>query len=97
MTDFLPAPEVGNPALRTAVPTERMETATVWLPPRQGERQPVDDHGEVPMCPDGARIMSEGDLRAPSLLPEWTRAHVLAHLARGADAMRNLPRLEEPG
>jgi maleylpyruvate isomerase len=38
----------------------------------------------------GARIMSEGDLRAPSLLPGWTRAHVLAHLARGADAMRNL-------
>jgi maleylpyruvate isomerase len=37
-----------------------------------------------------ARIMSEGDLRAPSLLPGWTRAHVLAHLARGADAMRNL-------
>jgi maleylpyruvate isomerase len=38
----------------------------------------------------GARIMSESDLRAPSLLPGWTRAHVLAHLARGADAMRNL-------
>jgi maleylpyruvate isomerase len=38
----------------------------------------------------GARIMSEGDLRAPSLLPGWTRAHVLVHLARGADAMRNL-------
>jgi maleylpyruvate isomerase len=38
----------------------------------------------------GARIMSEGDLRAPSLLPGWTRAHVLAHLAHGADAMRNL-------
>jgi maleylpyruvate isomerase len=39
---------------------------------------------------DDARIMTESDLRAPSLLPGWSRAHVLAHLARGADAMRNL-------
>ena len=39
---------------------------------------------------DTARIITESDLRAPSLLPGWTRAHVLAHLARGADAMRNL-------
>ncbi len=39
---------------------------------------------------DTARIITEPDLRAPSLLPGWTRAHVLAHLARNADAMRNL-------
>ena len=39
---------------------------------------------------DTARVITEPDLRAPSLLPGWTRAHVLAHLARGADAMRNL-------
>jgi maleylpyruvate isomerase len=37
-----------------------------------------------------ARVIAEPDLRAPSLLPGWTRGHVLAHLARGADAMRNL-------
>ena len=37
-----------------------------------------------------ARVMAETDLRAPSLLPGWTRADVLAHLARSADAMRNL-------
>jgi maleylpyruvate isomerase len=37
-----------------------------------------------------ARVIAEPDLGAPSLLPGWTRAHVLAHLARGADAMRNL-------
>lgn len=37
-----------------------------------------------------ARVTAESDLRAPSLLPGWTRAHVLAHLARSADAMRNL-------
>jgi maleylpyruvate isomerase len=39
---------------------------------------------------DEARTIRETDLRAPSLLPGWTRAHVLAHVARGADAMRNL-------
>ncbi|HEY7278410.1 MAG TPA: maleylpyruvate isomerase N-terminal domain-containing protein [Trebonia sp.] len=37
-----------------------------------------------------ARVMADSDLRAASLLPGWTRGHVLAHLARGADAMRNL-------
>jgi maleylpyruvate isomerase len=37
-----------------------------------------------------ARVIAEQDLRAPSLLPGWTRAHVIAHLANGADAMRNL-------
>ena len=37
-----------------------------------------------------ARILTERDLRAPSLLPGWTRAHVLGHLARNAQAMRNL-------
>jgi len=37
-----------------------------------------------------ARQLSGPELREPSLLPGWTRAHVLAHLARGADAMRSL-------
>ncbi|HEY2240401.1 MAG TPA: maleylpyruvate isomerase N-terminal domain-containing protein [Streptosporangiaceae bacterium] len=37
-----------------------------------------------------ARIIDDSDLREPSLLPGWTRAHVLAHLARGSDALRNL-------
>ncbi|HEY1347275.1 MAG TPA: maleylpyruvate isomerase N-terminal domain-containing protein [Streptosporangiaceae bacterium] len=37
-----------------------------------------------------AREIAEPDLRQPSLLPGWTRGHVLAHLARGADAMRHL-------
>jgi len=39
---------------------------------------------------DEARLMTGADLRGPSLLPGWSRAHVLAHLARDADAMRNL-------
>jgi maleylpyruvate isomerase len=35
-------------------------------------------------------VIAEPDLRQPSLLPGWTRAHVLAHLARNSDAMRAL-------
>jgi maleylpyruvate isomerase len=35
-----------------------------------------------------ARLQTDASLREPSLLPGWSRAYVLAHLARGADAMR---------
>lgn len=34
--------------------------------------------------------LSEEDLRSPSLLPGWSRAHVVTHLARNADALCNL-------
>lgn len=34
--------------------------------------------------------LPEAALSEPSLLPGWTRAHVLTHLARNADGMRNL-------
>lgn len=32
----------------------------------------------------------DADLRQPSALPDWTRAHVIAHLARNADGLVNL-------
>jgi maleylpyruvate isomerase len=34
--------------------------------------------------------LDDAALRAPSLLPEWTRAHVLTHIARNADGLANL-------
>lgn len=34
--------------------------------------------------------LGEPELRAPSTLPGWSRAHVLAHIARNADGLRNL-------
>jgi maleylpyruvate isomerase len=37
-----------------------------------------------------ARVLADSDLQAASQLPGWTRAHVLAHLARNADAMRHI-------
>jgi maleylpyruvate isomerase len=39
---------------------------------------------------DTARIITDPDLRVPSMLAGWTRGHVLAHLARNADGMRNV-------
>ena len=46
---------------------------------------------------DGERVvaglvegLSDDDLAAPSRLPDWSRAHVVAHLARNADALGNL-------
>ncbi|MCP2355193.1 maleylpyruvate isomerase [Nonomuraea thailandensis] len=37
-----------------------------------------------------AASLSDADAAAPSLLPGWTRGHVLAHLARNADSYVNL-------
>jgi maleylpyruvate isomerase len=34
--------------------------------------------------------LTDDDLAAPSALPGWSRAHVVAHLARNADALVNL-------
>lgn len=37
-----------------------------------------------------AARLGDADMRAPSLLPGWTRGHVLTHLARGGNALTNL-------
>jgi maleylpyruvate isomerase len=34
--------------------------------------------------------ISDEQARGPSLLPDWSRGHVLTHLARNADSLRNL-------
>jgi DNA-binding CsgD family transcriptional regulator len=34
--------------------------------------------------------MTDAEAREPSLLPGWTRGHVLTHVARNADALTNL-------
>jgi len=34
--------------------------------------------------------LTDDDVRAPSLLPGWTRAHVITHVARNADALANV-------
>jgi maleylpyruvate isomerase len=37
-----------------------------------------------------AAQLTDEQVREPSLLPGWTRGHVLTHLARGGDALRNV-------
>jgi maleylpyruvate isomerase len=37
-----------------------------------------------------AAVLTDAQVREPSLLPGWTRGHVLTHLARNADGLRNL-------
>jgi maleylpyruvate isomerase len=34
--------------------------------------------------------LTDQQAREPSLLPGWSRGHVLTHLARNADSLRNL-------
>jgi maleylpyruvate isomerase len=34
--------------------------------------------------------LDDDDVRAPSLLPGWTRAHLITHVARNADALANV-------
>lgn len=41
--------------------------------------------------------LTDDELREPSLLPGWTRAHVVTHLARNADALTNLLHGAEAG
>jgi maleylpyruvate isomerase len=37
-----------------------------------------------------AKTLSDADVLAPSLLPGWSRGHVLTHIARNADSLVNL-------
>lgn len=41
--------------------------------------------------------LTDEDVRAPSLLPGWSRGHVITHLARNADAFGNLLHWAETG
>lgn len=46
---------------------------------------------------DTVRELDDTAVRAPSLLPGWTRGHVLSHLARNADGCVNLLRWARTG
>jgi maleylpyruvate isomerase len=62
------------------------------VPAVDAEREQVltDIDGATERLLRTVRGFSDADVRAPSLLPGWTRAHVLAHLVGGAGALRNL-------
>jgi maleylpyruvate isomerase len=46
---------------------------------------------------DGVGRLSDEEVREPSLLPGWTRAHVITHLSRNADALGNVLRGAQAG
>lgn len=46
---------------------------------------------------DSVGRLNDEDVRGPSLLPGWTRAHVISHLARNADALSRVLRAAQAG
>lgn len=46
--------------------------------------------GDAVLRKTAASAAADGGLRRPSALPDWTMAHVVAHVARNADALVNL-------
>jgi hypothetical protein len=54
-----------------------------WTPHKRRLNDQIDHASQRPL--GTARVRTER-ICAPSLLPEWTRAHVLAPVARSADA-----------
>jgi maleylpyruvate isomerase len=46
---------------------------------------------------DAVAVLADADLARPSLLPDWTVGHVLAHLARNADSHRRMLEAAERG
>ncbi|MET8541314.1 maleylpyruvate isomerase family mycothiol-dependent enzyme [Kitasatospora sp. NPDC004799] len=62
-------------------PTDPLSAAASWLSQvEEGTRRLLDTVAELK--PDAAA--------EPSALPDWTKGHVLAHLARNADSLVNL-------
>lgn len=58
--------------------------------PQQQQEQLTELAAATDRLLDTARALTDTQKAAPSLLPGWTRGHVLTHVARNADAMRNL-------
>src|SRR6266568_3680678 len=57
---------------------------------RSGVRDPGELQARLAGATDRLLATAAGQAREPSLLPGWSRGHVLVHLARNADGLRNL-------
>jgi maleylpyruvate isomerase len=57
-------------------------------PPTRDELAAVDDAAARVLA--ATARLTDDEARQPSRLPGWTRGHVMTHLARNADALRNL-------
>src|SRR5947209_4673969 len=58
--------------------------------PRDFPRDTADVHESTDRLLVSLDKLDDDAVGEPSLLPGWTRGHVLAHLARNADALVNL-------
>jgi maleylpyruvate isomerase len=77
-------PGAGRPRCHDG-PVTDLDTARSWW--AQGEQAVAE----------ALDRLTDDQLREPSTLPGWSRAHVLAHLARNADALVNLCRWARTG
>jgi len=84
MTDTALGPEERRPAGAAPGPT------TPAQPVQRAEAASAAVEGVTQRLVATANELDDLAVRGPSLLPGWTRAHVLSHLARNADACRNL-------
>lgn len=65
-------------------------------PGRQGGLPHLEEAiGATAALVETVRLLSDDDVRRPSVLPGWSRAHVVTHVARNADALVHV--LSGPG
>lgn len=74
-SDGLPSPEVSIPATTAAAVAEGLRARVSAATGRLLE---------------SAARLEDRQAREPSLLPGWSRGHLLSHIARNADGLRNL-------
>ncbi|HEX6195311.1 MAG TPA: maleylpyruvate isomerase family mycothiol-dependent enzyme [Jiangellaceae bacterium] len=71
-----------------------MKPTTNGTPADEPDNEPDRVVGPVSAATEAlvatAESLDDDGLRSPSLCPGWTRGHVLAHVARNADALANL-------
>ena len=70
----------------------------VTIPTREGDFPNLDETVVATASfLETVSSLSDEDVRQPSLLPGWSRAHVVTHVARNADALSNLLHGAEAG
>lgn len=78
----------------------------IWHQPRKGSEAAVKSEISVSLADIEAATdrltaaiaaLTDAQAAGPSLLPRWTRGHVLTHLARNADGMANVLRWARTG
>jgi maleylpyruvate isomerase len=112
-TDRTPFPQAVFPSAQGVPAKPPASSQTVTALREDGPERPqrhggitVDDDVSLWLASVGAATdrllaasgaLTDGQVREPSLLPGWTRGHVLSHIARNADGLGNLLRWARTG